>query len=454
MAVISLQDAATYARNAGFTGKPLAIALAIAVQESGLDTHKINCNGNTPAGSCDRGIVQINNYWHGPGSSYPVSDTCAYDPQCAFNAMYHISKQGTDFGQWVTYTSGKYLRSMPTAQAISVSAVASPFPPYQGQPWYDFGISRGHGGGEHGVDLGTPLNTPMTAVFSGTVTDVSGFAPAGSGHSTSGWGGQVTWKLDNPSPAHGAPYEYVIHLNAINPALKIGSHLNSGDLVGWTGGEIPGQTYTPAPTGQYTIDSPTYSTGEHTEIGLAYGPQFGSGAGYDNPDPTFMLNLAQAEHLSYGTQYSGGGGYGTSFNVASDYTNLAAYYGSFAGVSQVRQGFGYSELSNNVHNTLVQYQGFYGICLALDEAEQFPGLYTQSFGPQDNILQPWNMLKDTGEAVVGTMVANAMPFIIRGSMIAFGYMLIFMLLWQFIKPAVGFGLEVAKTAIPLAAGAA
>jgi hypothetical protein len=441
MATLQLQDAATYARNAGFTGKPLATILAIAQAESSLDTHSINRNSD---GSLDRGILQINNRWHAE-----VTDNCAFDPACSFAQGYRISQQGTNFNQWATFTEGKYLKFMPTTQAIAVSAVASPFPPYQGQPWYDFGISRGHEGTEHGVDLGTPLNTPMTAVFSGTITDISGFASKGSGTSTSGWGGQVTWKLDNPQPAHGAPFEYVIHLNALNPNLKVGSHLNSGDLIGWTGGEIPGQTATPAPTGQYTIDSPIYSTGEHTEIGLAYGPVFGTGQGYDNPDPTFMLAYAQSSNLPYGTSGLGGpGGYGTS---ASDFQSLAAYYSSFAGSPQQQAGFSYGQLSDNVHNTLVQYQGFYGICLALDEAETFPGLFTMSLGPQDNILQPWNILKDSGEAIVGTLVNNAMPFIIRGGLIVFGYMIIFMLMWQFIKPVAKFGIEVAAEAVPLAA---
>ena len=445
MATLQLQDAATYAANAGFTGRSLAIILAIAIQESGLDTNSINVN-NDAQRSVDRGILQINNYWH-----KEVSDQCAFDPACAFVAGYRISQQGTNFNQWATFTSGKYLRSMPTTQAISTGATASPFPPYQGQPWYDFGVTRYHGGGEMGIDLGTPLNTPMTAVFSGTITDISGFAPKGSGTSTSGWGGQVTWKLDNPAPAHGAPYEYVIHLNALNPALKVGSHLNSGDFIGWTGGE------TPAPSGQYTIDSSTYSGGQHTEVGLAYGPQFGTGLGYgNNPDPSFMLSLAQSEHLPYGTAYGGGpGGLGFSVNTGqSDVSALSAYYGSFAGQPKQQAGFSYGQLSDNVHNTLVQFQGFYGICLALDEAEQFPGLFPGSFGPQDNILQPWNMLKDTGEAIVGTLVNNAMPFLIRGGLIFFGYMLLFMLFWQFMKPVVGFGLDVAKTAVPLAAGAA
>ena len=445
MAVLQLQDAATYAKNAGFSGRPLSIILAIAQAESGLDTHSINVN-NDVYRSVDRGIVQINNHWHPE-----VSDQCAFDPGCAFVQAYRISAGGTNFNQWATYTNGSYLKFMSSSQSIAVSASSSPYPPYQGQPWYDFGVTRSHGGGEMGIDLGTPLNTPMTAVFPGTITDISGFSPSGSGTSTTGWGGQVTWKLDSPQPAHGAPYEYVIHLNALNPALKIGTHLNSGDLVGWTGGETPGQTITPAPTGQYTIDSSTYSGGQHTEIGLAYGPQFGVGSGYgNNPDPTFMLGLAQQEHLPYGTQYSGGPG-GTGFSVSSDFSNLAAYYSSYAGQPVQQAGFSYNQLSEQVHNTLVQYQGFYGICLALDEAEQFPGLFTQSLGPQDNILQPWNLLKDSGEAIVGTIVNNAMPLVIRGGLILFGYMLIFMLMWQFIKPVAKFGIEVAAEAIPLAA---
>lgn len=46
--------------------------------ESGLKPKNSNSKGNTPAGSVDRGLFQINNYWH-----KEVSDSCAYDLRCS-----------------------------------------------------------------------------------------------------------------------------------------------------------------------------------------------------------------------------------------------------------------------------------------------------------------------------------------------------------------------------------
>jgi hypothetical protein len=96
---ISLSDAITYAKQAGFSGDSLVNIVSIALAESGLDANAQNCNN--AGGSCDRGIVQINNYWHSE-----VNDTCAYDPRCAFKAAYSISNNGTSFTPWTTFTSG------------------------------------------------------------------------------------------------------------------------------------------------------------------------------------------------------------------------------------------------------------------------------------------------------------------------------------------------------------
>lgn len=68
-------------------------------------------NDNTDAQhSRDRGLAQINNYWHPE-----VSDRCAYTPLCNVRNMYRISNGFTDFSQWSTYTSGLYLNHMPPA---------------------------------------------------------------------------------------------------------------------------------------------------------------------------------------------------------------------------------------------------------------------------------------------------------------------------------------------------
>ncbi len=89
------------ARSAGFSGLNLVIIVAIARAESGLDPKAVNCNN--PGGTCDRGIVQINNYWHPE-----VSDACAYNIYCAMKAAYAISKNGSDFSPWTTYKNKSY----------------------------------------------------------------------------------------------------------------------------------------------------------------------------------------------------------------------------------------------------------------------------------------------------------------------------------------------------------
>src|SRR5260370_35116909 len=92
-------QAVSWAKQAGFTGLGLVIIVAIARAESGLALDAKNCNN--PGGSCDRGILQINNHWHPE-----VSDTCAYDGACSFREAYRISQQGSNFNPWTTYTSG------------------------------------------------------------------------------------------------------------------------------------------------------------------------------------------------------------------------------------------------------------------------------------------------------------------------------------------------------------
>lgn len=90
-----------YARNAGFSGDSLTTIIAIAYAESGGDTTATNTSGNSAG--IDRGIVQINSFYHNE-----VSDACAFDPACAFKAAYAISNNGTSFAPWATYTNGNY----------------------------------------------------------------------------------------------------------------------------------------------------------------------------------------------------------------------------------------------------------------------------------------------------------------------------------------------------------
>jgi len=102
MTQLTPQQATQYAQQAGFTGSSLQTIVAIAMCESGLNTTATNTSGNTPP-STDRGIVQINSYWH-----KEVSDSCAFNPACAFVQAYRISNGGTSFSPWTTYTNGCY----------------------------------------------------------------------------------------------------------------------------------------------------------------------------------------------------------------------------------------------------------------------------------------------------------------------------------------------------------
>jgi hypothetical protein len=107
MTRLSVDQARQYASAAGFTGDALAMIVAIAQAESGLRTDARNRNTDR-FHSVDRGILQINSHWHPE-----VSDACADDPACAFQAGFRISERGRSFHPWSTYTNGAYQQFLP-----------------------------------------------------------------------------------------------------------------------------------------------------------------------------------------------------------------------------------------------------------------------------------------------------------------------------------------------------
>jgi hypothetical protein len=153
--------------------------------------------------------------------------------------------------------------------------------------WYEFDYTLlfGEGdsaiGGEHGTDFDTPIDTPITFLLSGTITNIS--RPS--------WGLQVTWKLDTPYLGT-IPYAYQIHLDAINPDLQVGSHVKAGDLLGWSGGAISNDQIGSAtnPTETHFLDSSEMSGGPHVEFGFCYGPVYGEGTGFVRPSEHPELN--------------------------------------------------------------------------------------------------------------------------------------------------------------------
>ncbi|CAM5333761.1 transglycosylase SLT domain-containing protein [Streptomyces griseus] len=96
--------------HAGFRGESLVTAVAVALAESSCNPQAYNRTNNTPP-STDRGLWQINDYWHAE-----VSDACAYDAQCNANEAFRISSRGTDWSPWSTYNQGHHQRHMGTAR--------------------------------------------------------------------------------------------------------------------------------------------------------------------------------------------------------------------------------------------------------------------------------------------------------------------------------------------------
>ncbi|GAA4613945.1 hypothetical protein GCM10023195_60650 [Actinoallomurus liliacearum] len=99
---------AQIAKNNGFTGNGLVVSVAVALAESSGWTRAVLVDSDC---SRDRGLWQINSYWHSE-----VSDAQAFDPNGAAQAAYRISSSGNDWTPWTTYTNGAYQQHMAEAQ--------------------------------------------------------------------------------------------------------------------------------------------------------------------------------------------------------------------------------------------------------------------------------------------------------------------------------------------------
>ncbi len=92
----------------------LATAVAIAKAESGFKSTATNTLGN--AHGIDRGLWQVNSYWHPE-----VSVACAFSPSCNARAMYRISSHGEKWSAWWTYNNGKHLPFMVQSRAAAAA---------------------------------------------------------------------------------------------------------------------------------------------------------------------------------------------------------------------------------------------------------------------------------------------------------------------------------------------
>lgn len=116
MAKWSIQQLADLCKKVGFTDEQIPMAIAICLAESGGDDQAVNTEGNTPP-SRDRGLWQINDYWH-----KEVNDACAFDPTCNAQAAQRISG-GHTWTQWATFNNGAFRPFLKQAQETLIGGV-------------------------------------------------------------------------------------------------------------------------------------------------------------------------------------------------------------------------------------------------------------------------------------------------------------------------------------------
>lgn len=107
------------AYSAGFRGESLVTAVAVALGESGGDSEQTSVNAITaekPFETVDRGLMQINRYWHDE-----VSDSVAYNPWLSMVESYRISNKGTDWTPWKAFNIDDYAKFLPRAKAAAAA---------------------------------------------------------------------------------------------------------------------------------------------------------------------------------------------------------------------------------------------------------------------------------------------------------------------------------------------
>jgi hypothetical protein len=105
---LTLSELRAVAARAGFSGQGLDIAVAVALAESGGYPGAV---GDKNAGG-SYGLWQVNVRWH---PEYKDTPDALLDPDANAAAAFKISKGGTDWSAWSTYTGKQYLAHMPGA---------------------------------------------------------------------------------------------------------------------------------------------------------------------------------------------------------------------------------------------------------------------------------------------------------------------------------------------------
>lgn len=391
MPTLTIQQAATYAKNAGFTGNDLVTILAIAMAESNLNTDVVNGIGAT-------GILQIYLKAH-PN----VTSAQAKDPQFSFNYGYKLWKARGNFCDWQSYDckicgncgpngwDGRYTQYLPQVQAALGSTNAAttatknykqgagnPFDPtFRGQcTWW--AQARYH-------EL-TGLWTPCTG-------------------NAGQWAAQAKaagWETGS-TPPNGIPSIICLQGNA-------------------------GQGVTPGGVGHVAIVESINTDGSVITSNM----NWAAGSAFNADINTYGYRVTTITFKP---------GTGVSFiwtgnAKTSDPNNPNGDTGGSASGSYGS----YMTLLEQVHETLVNIPGFYGMALAIDEAEQFPGWIDLT-----DSSKTWDItgyMRSFGASVTD----NFVPFMIRSSLVILGSTIILLLIARALSDVAGPVLSIAKVA--------
>jgi hypothetical protein len=292
--------------------------------------------------------------------------------------------------------------------------------------WTQYPISHGYitayqGAGtdtpHYADDVATPFHTPITALLSGTIIQAD-YAP---------WGGEVF--IRTPS---GQTY-YYYHLDLLY--VQAGQSVVAGQILGLSGGQNSG--------GLHPV-STQWSTGPHTHVGWFTGfVQSPNGTIPYGPDVTPLIQAARQGS----TAGFSGGGTGTTGVPAPVSPGGAGT--TATGLLTILPGQ-IASVGPAVQATLANVPGFYGIALALDELERFPGIVPCAngvsangntdftiFGVDTGIGNPFAQTQqaqaDFGSifcTIFSTITANATAFIFRFIVVFIGLLLLLALFFK------------------------
>lgn len=208
------------AEMSGFTGDAALTIAAIAMAESGGNPTAHNPSGAT-------GILQfMPATWQGLVDQGQATGDPT-DPLAAFEAAYALSKQGSDFSDWETFTTGAYQQYMdpnllqfPIAGYSQASGDLSQDVPFPFNPIYASNVTETFAQGDPGIDYGMPTGQPITSPVAGVAHVEIG----------SGWGRRVVIRTQSG---------WSFGVGHLGPGVQVteGQVIQPGQILGVSGGD-------------------------------------------------------------------------------------------------------------------------------------------------------------------------------------------------------------------------